>query len=219
MPLYQGDVEADLRLVARNRLAETITGGFSHPGKMPCPAWGLPASECKTGSKLAKVEGTTCHDCYALKGTFRFKGTVEKYRRRYEGIFHPLWTPSMIFMVRWYAGDHFRLFDSGDMAGRNHFLNICTVAAHVRDVLFWMPTREAEVLRACADQIPPNLTVRLSATLIDGDPPYWWPTTSTVTSGQEPGEGVCPAPEQGGNCGDCRACWDKEVANVAYRLH
>ena len=36
-----------------------ITGSLSKPSKMPGHAYGLPAQECKTGSKLAKVEGST----------------------------------------------------------------------------------------------------------------------------------------------------------------
>jgi hypothetical protein len=226
VPLYAGDMEADLRVVSRHRLAETITGGLSKPGKMPCPAWGLPASECRTGSRLVKIEGTTCHDCYALKGTFRFKGTIEKYRRRFEGIFHPLWTPAMVFLVRYFCDRYLRLFESGDIAGGNHLKNIITVARHVPDVQIWCPTREIETLRSVhrelmsqAIAIPDNLTIRVSAHLVDGDPPSWWPTTSTVTSAQEAGEGICPAREQENRCDECRACWDADVANVAYRLH
>jgi hypothetical protein len=86
-------------------------------------------------------------------------------------------------------------------------------------VKHWLPTREYEAVRACKNEIPPNLTVRVSATRIDGAPPGWWPTTSTVTSGKERGEGICPAPENGGGCGECRECWERETLNVAYRLH
>jgi len=32
-----------------------ITGSFSKPSKMPGYSYGLPAWECKTGSKLAKI--------------------------------------------------------------------------------------------------------------------------------------------------------------------
>jgi hypothetical protein len=33
-----------------------ITGSLSNPSKMPGKAYGLPAKECKTGSKLAKFQ-------------------------------------------------------------------------------------------------------------------------------------------------------------------
>ncbi len=40
--------------------ARKITGGLSKPGKMPGPAYNLPAWVCQTGQKLAKIEGTPC---------------------------------------------------------------------------------------------------------------------------------------------------------------
>jgi len=75
VPLYRGNMEADLRVVTRNRLAETITGGLAYPSKMDCPAWGVPATRCRVGSILAQEPGTVCHDCYAMKGTFRFRAS------------------------------------------------------------------------------------------------------------------------------------------------
>ena len=47
-----------------------IVGGLSKPSKMPGWAYGLPAKECKTGSKLVKVPGSVCYNCYALKGCY-----------------------------------------------------------------------------------------------------------------------------------------------------
>ncbi len=47
--------------------ARAAVGGLSQTSKMPCKSWGISAKACKTGGKLAKVEGTVCHGCYALK--------------------------------------------------------------------------------------------------------------------------------------------------------
>jgi hypothetical protein len=219
IPLYRGDLEEDLRIVGRHHLAEQITGGLSEPSKMPCPAWGIPASRCPNGSRLAEQAGTTCAACYARRGRYAFETVQAKLEERYQGLFHPLWVPAMVFLVRWHAAGFFRWFDSGDLQGESHLRNICTVVRHTPDIRHWLPTREYEVLRACRDEIPENLTVRVSATHIDGPPPSGWPTTSTVIRGPEAGESICPAPENGGGCGACRDCWDPDVANVAYRLH
>ena len=62
--------------------ANEIVGGLSAPGKMPCPSINLPAVACVTGSKLARVPGTTCHGCYALKGRYNFKYTKIAMARR-----------------------------------------------------------------------------------------------------------------------------------------
>ncbi len=219
VPLYLGDVVADLRVVSRNRLAEVITGGLSFPTKMPCPAWGISAARCRIGQALARREGTVCQDCYAMKGTYGFPAVQAKLEERYRGLFHPLWTPAMVFLVNYYCDHYFRLFDSGDLQGVNHLRNIITLARHAPHVQIWLPTREYEVVRACAGELPPNLTVRVSGHEVDGPPPSWWPTTSTVTSATEGSEGVCPARDQENHCGECRACWDGGIANVAYRLH
>jgi hypothetical protein len=219
VPLYRGDVETDLRLVARNRLAETITGGLSLTSKMPCPSWGISATRCRIGQALAQRENTVCSGCYALRGRYRFSAVQAKLEARYQGLFQPLWTPAMVFLVRYYCDRYFRLFDSGDLQGTNHLRYIITLARHVPDVQMWLPTREYEVVRACAAEVPDNLTVRVSAHQVDGEPPLWWPTTSTVTSAQAAGDGICPAKDQNNHCGECRACWDRNAANVAYRLH
>lgn len=218
-PLYQGNLEADLQLVSRNRLAEKITGGLAWPGKMPCPAWGISASRCKVGSVLAQVEGTICHACYAGKGTFRFENTRRKLEIAYQGLNHPLWVPSMIFLIRWHAADRFRWFHSGDLQHVNHFRAIIRVCLETPDVLHWLPTRESETVLACRQEVPPNLVVRASGTRIDGPPPAWWPLTSTVVTSET--ASTCPASVAGGNCDShgCRACWEPSVPNVAYRLH
>src|SRR5215218_1299495 len=127
----------------------------------------------------------------------------------------PLWTPAMVYLIRWHCDRYFRLFDSGDLQGENHLRNIVTIAEAVPDVQMWLPTREAELVRRVG-QFPPNLPVRLSAHMIDGKPPDW-PTTSVVSSGEKEGYD-CPSRRQGNSCGDCRACWSEEPV-VVYSLH
>src|SRR5437588_11561246 len=106
VPLYTKDqvgLEADLRIVSRNRLAEILTGGLSWPGKMDCPAWGISAMRCRVGSLLAHKPGTVCHGCYAMRGTFRFGSNRQKLERSYEGLMdgRNLGTPSRDFLIRW----------------------------------------------------------------------------------------------------------------------
>ena len=72
-----------------------LVGGLSKPSKMPGWAYGLPAKECKTGSKLVKVAGSTCEGCYALKGCYVFKVVQEAQYRRLASIKHELWTGAM----------------------------------------------------------------------------------------------------------------------------
>ena len=45
-------------------------GGVSKTSKMPCSSWSLSALWCGVGSKLNIIKGSSCFDCYALKGNY-----------------------------------------------------------------------------------------------------------------------------------------------------
>jgi hypothetical protein len=104
--------------------------------------------------------------------------------------------------------------------GENLLHNIVTVAEYTPDVLHWLPTREAVTVKAVLKEVgkfPENLVVRVSAALIDGQPPKGFPQTSIVVSDLQ--EATCPAPAQGGVCGECRKCWLPAEQTIAYALH
>ena len=191
-----------------------LVGGLSKPSKMPGWAYGLPAKECKTGSKLVKVKGSTCHGCYALKGCYVFKVVQEAQYRRLASVKHELWTTAMALLINSKKSKYFRWHDSGDVQDEEHLLKIFAVCKLTPSVKHWMPTREAWVKRFLPLK-PHNLIVRFSAPMVDQEAPSSWPHTSTVvTSGR-----TCPAPTQDNECKDCRACWDPSVKNVAYGQH
>ena len=62
-PLYTGNLEADILKIKTVKEANAIVGGLSSPSKMPSYCYNLPASRCKTGSKLNKVKGSVCYGC------------------------------------------------------------------------------------------------------------------------------------------------------------
>ena len=194
--------------------ASKIVGGLSTPGKMPCYSINLPATECKTGAKLARVPGTTCHGCYALKGRYRFKTTKRAMARRLRAITGPRWVQAMTALITGHK--YFRWHDSGDLQSVQHLKNIFEVRIQTPSTKHWLPTREHSLLRLMdPDIIPPNLIIRISATKVDGRAPSWWPWTSTVSTQSK----TCPAPDQGGKCKSCRACWSRDVQNVVYAKH
>ncbi|BCV06158.1 MAG: hypothetical protein CM15mV127_060 [Caudoviricetes sp.] len=63
-----------------------IVGGPFEAFKMPGWAYGLPAAECKTGSKLAQQPNTVCSGCYALKGCYVFPVVQAAQYRRLKAI-------------------------------------------------------------------------------------------------------------------------------------
>ena len=190
-----------------------ITGGLAKPSKMPGPAFNLPAQACITGSKLVKIPGSVCSGCYALKGRYRFPNVKEALTRRLEGLTHPEWIAAMVVLID--QTPWFRWHDSGDLQGVQHLKNIFEVCKLTPDTQHWLPTREAKFLPLSTDSIPKNLIIRLSGHKIDKPAASFWPWTSTVVTEMK----SCPAAEQDNQCKDCRACWDRSTANIAYGLH
>ena len=66
------------------KLALANIGGLSNPSKMPCYGYSIPAKYCKTGSKLAKVDGSVCNKCYALDNFYRMPVVENALQLRYE---------------------------------------------------------------------------------------------------------------------------------------
>ena len=217
-----------------------LVGGLSKPSKMPGWAYGIPAKECKTGSKLVKVAGSTCEGCYALKGCYVFKVVQDAQYRRLASIKHELWTGAMALLINSKKSKVFRWHDSGDVQDEAHLMKIFAVCKLTPETRHWLPTREAWI-KHFLPQCPDNLVIRFSAPMVDQDAPGSWPTTSTVTSSHNSEN--CPAfrtDKTGtvhtleafdtmtkekkkdldlGHCGSCRRCWDPEVKNVAYGQH
>jgi len=201
--------------------AKQITGGLSKPSKMPGPAYNLPAASCQTGAKLAKIPGTICHGCYALKGRYRFTNVRLALARRLEALSHPQWVQAMTILIK--GEKFFRWHDSGDLQSAYHLKQIFEVCNNTPDTSHWLPTREAGYLPLNHDSIPKNLTIRMSSHKVNQGPLKSWPWASTVYSHDAPIYGAtslkCPALNQGNSCKTCRACWDRKISNVTYPKH
>ena len=197
--------------------ATKITGGLSAPGKMPEGSYNLPARACQTGAKLREIPGTPCYGCYAFKGRYNFPNVKDALTRRLESLGHRDWVQAMAVLIK--GKKFFRWHDSGDLQGPKHLTNIFEVCKRTPETSHWLPTQERKLLTLLdPDIIPPNLLIRLSNAKNDTQPGQAWPHWSTVVT--KPREGhICPAPEQGNSCGDCRACWSKDVKEVQYRIH
>jgi len=191
-----------------------ITGGLSKPSKMPGPSYNLPATACRTGAKLAKVPGSVCSGCYALKGFYRFPDVQKALNRRLNSLNHPQWIEAMVVLIT--GKPHFRWHDSGDLQGPDHVKKIFEVCNQTPATRHWLPTREAKLLQLMDPKIiPKNLIIRMSSHMINQAPVKFWPWSSTVSTTTK----SCPALDQGNSCGACRACWDRKISNVTYPKH
>ena len=199
-----------------------VTGSLGKPSKMPGLSYGISAKLCKVGAALAKIKGSTCEDCYALKANYSYPSVQAAHAKRVEGITDPRWVESMTYLISKAGESYFRWHDSGDLQSFQHLLNIVTIAENLPEVSFWLPTREKglvnQYMRAFGE-FPSNLCVRVSAAMVDSKVPAGFKNTSTVHNEKDAAGFSCPAQSQGNKCLDCRACWDTSVSNVSYHKH
>jgi len=224
---------------AIRKYARNTIGGLGEPSKMPGFAYGIPPEFCRTGSKLRELDGTPCSNCYACKGrytTTEKDGTpgsvaraqanryatlanLEEWRQNFVTILRSL-TPITAPELR-----YFRWHDAGDIQSAEHLTAIVAIAREVPEWSFWVPTQEhGEVRRylQSGGTFPANLCVRESSpklgVLINA--------STGSSSYVEPDKGKflanpnrCTAYENGGECGDCRDCWNPAVPVKVYPEH
>ncbi len=191
-----------------------IVGGLSKPSKMPGWSIGLPAKECKTGSKLRQVKDSVCYNCYALKGCYVFKVVQDAQYRRLEATKSPRWVQAMVHLINSKKPTVFRWHDSGDVQDVEHLNKIYEVCKLTPGKRHWISTREAWT-RDHVSRAPDNLIIRFSMPMVNQEPAGSWPNTSTVVTAGA----TCPAPLQDGKCKECRMCWNKKIKNVSYGKH
>ena len=209
---------------------------LTETSKMPGPSWSLPAHKA-----CPRANGTICDSCYASKGAYRYRTTRNAQDVRFAWTVESMripagrgaWIECMVSAIRDTGCKYFRVHDSGDMfnaAYATAWLEVCRAMPEVR---FWIPTRAWQqpagplplfdpllgILRQLAQL--PNVTVRPSA-LNFGDHA---PGVAGLHAGSTAGmpdvfrARQCPAYAQGGQCGDCRACWDSKDTPISYRKH
>ena len=200
--------------------AEEITGGVGNTRKLDTCSSNLSAFDCKTGSKLAKIPGSVCHECYARKGNYRFSNVKKALQRRTKLISNDSWVKAWVYILknkkRIVNSGLFRHFDSGDIQNIEHLKKIIEVAKQTPNIKHWLPTKESSLIKNFKGEIPNNLVIRLSGTMINGKPPKY-KHTSTVTTNQD--EATCRAFENEGQCKGCTMCWNPQIKNITYLKH
>jgi hypothetical protein len=185
---------------------------------------------------MSKLEGSICSSCYANKGFYNvYQNTIKPSQfSRLDAIYQALeskdnaelWISGIVTLIG--SDSYFRWHDSGDLQSVEHLELIARVCELTPNTKHWLPTREYAMVKnyiAKHGQLPSNLIVRLSA--MYPDQPVKLPkslvtiknvTSSNVHTSIETITGLaCKAPEQKGECRECRACWSTEV--VSYAMH
>jgi hypothetical protein len=196
---------------------------------------------------MRNVKDSICSVCYALKGRYNFSNVQDAQETRYQSLDHSDWSKNMSLLIdKKEKSGYFRWHDAGDLQGEWHLDKLARVAIKLPHIKFWLPTREYKIVGDWmkTHSVPDNLTIRLSAMLLDGKPPVETATRLGLTmSGASDTDWNCPASltdknshvwddlekealnedeikDLGfGKCGDCRACWDQTVPLVNYKKH
>jgi len=208
------------------KAAAAVIGSLSNTSKMPGKSWGISASLCGTGAKLAKIPGTVCSDCYACKGFYAMMPSVKlAHTTRIEAWRNDrlAWCQAMVDLIS--SESHFRWFDSGDLQSAEMLRDILAVVARTPTTRHWIATREVGIVRDVLSNgvpLPDNVVIRMSASFPDDlrIPGLELTGNGALVHSDKPIDGFeCKAPSQGGKCGDCRACWSRSVKLVSYHSH
>jgi hypothetical protein len=213
--------------------AQTYGRVSDRNSKMPASTFALHTNACNIGGKLRDIDGSVCKGCYATK--------FEKmYPSVHQG--HTFNTTSAAAMIAsdpeaWsqaiamqiikicerFGEPYHRWFDSGDLQDVAMLAAIVRVCELTPTIKHWLPTREVKILRnflAAGGELPTNLVVRVSSTMVDDKPIAGHAHTSTVHRKDTAPHGqACDAASRGHQCGPCRACWSRNVKNVSYPFH
>lgn len=201
-------------------------------GKMPGSTYAVTTDHCNVGAKLALIEGSTCHKCYAIAIEKRYPSAHQGWTNNYLRATRLInenpsqWSRAMAFQImKAYekTGEAFhRWFDGGDVASLAMLEAIAMTCDLTPSIRHWLPTREAAIVKAFLRKrdLPSNLVIRVSSTMIDDKPIAGHAHTSTVHSkGQSHVGEACDARHRGNQCGPCRACWDPTIPSISYPLH
>jgi hypothetical protein len=206
--------------------ASMLTGGLTQTSKMPCKSYSLPTEACETGFKMSKIAGSVCFFCYANNGFYKlYEKTIKPAQfARLDSINDPAWVDAIVALIG--LDPYFRWHDSGDLQGLDHFEKIVEVATLTPKTRHWLPTREYSIIKdfiLAGGVIPKNLIVRLSgmypdeAVIVPKSLQNVKGITTSNVHTKTPLGRACKAPEQAGECRDCRECWTTKT--VSYLMH
>jgi hypothetical protein len=197
---------------------------ISFTSKLGTPSWSLTARDDCPGS-VDPVTGDlvpACKGCYAAFGNYRYKNVQAPRLHNREDWKTPDWEDRMVSFLIDNKVPHFRWFDSGDAYAIKLARKMLGVMRRTPGTKHWLPTRMHKFAKfrpvLTAMQLLPNVMVRPSSDEIDGtyDPALHGSVIYDPAGPAPKGTYACPAYKNDGQCGTCRACYDKNINVIAY---
>lgn len=197
---------------------------LSKASKMPAKSWSLEAGATCPGSidPATKLPVPVCAGCYAKEGFYHMPDAKRVRDENREDWKRAEWADDMVKALK--RQTYFRWFDSGDVYHPGLAAKILEVMSRTPHVKHWLPTKSYKIarIRVFLEMMKalPNVSVRYSSDSMVGE--FGQEHGSTVVAYADDAtqaDKVCDAYTRKGKCGDCRACWDKNVSVVAYPSH
>jgi hypothetical protein len=202
---------------------EAMAVKLSKPSKMPCKTWSLEAGTTCPGSvdRFTKQVIAVCSGCYAKDGFYNMPDSKRVRDFNREDWKRAEWVNDMIAALA--KEKYFRWFDSGDVYHPALAFKIFLVMQGTPHVKHWLPTKSYNIakIRPLLERMKalPNVSVRYSSPSMTGEFNEEHGSTVVPYAETPTDATLCGAYTRSGKCGDCRACWNKEVAVIAYPAH
>ena len=198
---------------------------LSATSKLNAKSWSLNAGQTCPGSidPATKDVLPVCSGCYAKGGNYRFSNVVNPRNFNQADWKRSDFVSDMVSALK--TERFFRWFDSGDIYHPALAFKIYLICQQTPWVSHWIPTKSYTIpkIRAVLDRIAalPNVALRFSSPNVNGDfvPGLHGSVVIPHDTFETSADIVCGAYTRGGKCGDCFACYDKNVNVVAYVAH
>lgn len=220
---------ASLAFARSDRAAARTRVRLSQTSKLGCLSWSLIARDTCPGSlqRDPKTGKQTlvpaCSGCYAVGGNYRYPNVKAPREHNKIDWQRDDWEDDMVQALM--GETHFRWFDSGDCYTLGLAKKILRVMQRTPWCKHWMPTRMHKFSKfqsvLAAMQALPNVMIRPSSDAVDGSFERGVHGSTILGEASQASDSVfvCGAYTREGKCGECRACWSKDVPVIAYPAH
>ena len=197
---------------------------ISQTSKMPCKSWSLEAGKtCKGSINSDGSVAPACLGCYAKGGTYVFANVRHVRQDNYLAWQLDNWEDLMVEELE--EVRLFRWFDSGDIDNLLLLVKIFNIMKRTPHVKHWLPTRMYKFpeFKTILDEMKKlnNVCVRYSSDSILGQYIDGLHGSTIVPDESYVPDGgfLCKSYENNGECGKCRACWNKNIPVIFYKAH
>jgi hypothetical protein len=187
-------------------------------------SWSLQAIDTCPGSiESPGVLVDACKGCYATTGFYVMDSVKAPRLHNREDWQRLEWCDDMVAELS--QDEYFRWLDSGDLYSLALAEKVLEIMQRTPWCKHWLPTRMhkfPKFRQVLTDmQALKNVSVRFSSDSITGEYTKGLHGSVIVPTPGDAKRGVklCGAYDNNGQCGPCRACYDKRVKVIAYPAH